>query len=146
MNLLRNAPNSAERRLKRPSKPAPPSITKCHAGLECRAIPVSADDVKRVVITGRAFVKSENYRIATGRAIEGDWQEFDAGDLFENVLIEGSASTFEKLSADIAKAGENDIRELLGTEAPGPRGTSADAARGNKTRRRYRCADRKISP
>ena len=92
----------------------------CHAGLECRAIPVSAGDVKRVVITGRAFVRSENYRIATGRAIEGDWQEFDAGDLFENVLIEGSASTFEKLTADIAKAGENDIRELLGTEAPGP--------------------------
>jgi diguanylate cyclase (GGDEF)-like protein len=92
----------------------------CHAGLECRAIPVSADDVKRVVITGRAFVRSENYRIATGRAIEGDWQKFDAGDLFENVLIEGSASTFEKLSADIAKAGENDIRELLGTEAPEP--------------------------
>jgi diguanylate cyclase (GGDEF)-like protein len=92
----------------------------CHAGLECRAIPVSADDVKRVVITGRAFVKSENYRIATGRAIEGDWQKFDAGDLFENVLIEGSASTFEKLSADIAKAGESDIRELIGAEAPGP--------------------------
>jgi diguanylate cyclase (GGDEF)-like protein len=91
----------------------------CYAGLACRAIPVSTDDVKRVVITGRAFVKSENYRIATGRAIEGDWQDFDAGDLFENVLIEGSASTFEKLSADIAKAGENDIRELIGTEAPG---------------------------
>ena len=90
----------------------------CHAGLECRAIPVSADNVKRVVITGRAFVKSENYRIATGRAIEGDWQKFDAGDLFENVLIEGSASTFEKLSADIAKAEREDIRELLGTEAP----------------------------
>lgn len=90
----------------------------CYAGLECRAIPVSAGDVKRVVITGRAFVRSENYRIATGRAIEGDWQNFDAGDLFENVLIEGSASTFEKLTADIAKADENDIRELLGTEAP----------------------------
>ena len=89
----------------------------CHAGLECRAIPVSADGVKRVVITGRAFVRSENYRIATGRAIEGDWQTFDAGDLFENVLIEGSASTFEKLSADIAKAEREDIRELLGTEA-----------------------------
>lgn len=92
----------------------------CHAGLACRAIPVSADDVKRVVITGRAFVRSENYRIATGRAIEGDWQKFDAGDLFENVLIEGSASTFEKLTADIAKADDNDIRELLGAEAPGP--------------------------
>jgi diguanylate cyclase (GGDEF)-like protein len=91
----------------------------CYAGLECSAVPVTLNDTRRVVITGRAFVRSENYRIATGRAIEGDWQTFDAGDFFENVLIEGSASTFEKLISNIEKADENDLRELLGIDASG---------------------------
>lgn len=95
----------------------------CYAGLECRAVPVAGDDVNRVVITGRAFIRSENYRIATGRAIEGDWQKFDAGDFFENVLIESSASAFASVTADIERASEDERQELLGTgtaESPEP--------------------------
>lgn len=100
----------------------------CYAGLACRAVPVAGAETKRVVITGRAFVTAENYRIATGRAIDGDWQKFNAGDFFENVLIEGSTSTFEKLAADISKADENEKLEILGidpagTDEPSPAGT-----------------------
>ena len=104
MNLPRNAPNSAGKAFEKAFEAGAAIDYECHAGLECRAIPLSGDDVKRVVITGRAFVRFENYRIATGRAIEGDWQKFDAGrDLFENVLIEGSASTFEKSFPPISR-------------------------------------------
>lgn len=86
---------------------------KCHAGLECRAVPMENEESKRVVIVGRAFVKSENYRIATGRVIEGDWQGFDAGEFFENVLIEGSTAEFEEVSKRITKAREDDLMDIF---------------------------------
>lgn len=89
----------------------------CHAGLECRVVPVTDGEVRRAVITGRAFVKSENYRAATGRVIEGDWQEFDPGKFFENVLIEGSAAPFEKLSQQIERADEAEKAEIVGITA-----------------------------
>lgn len=89
----------------------------CHAGLECRVVPVAQGEQRRAIITGRAFVRSENYRIATGRAIEGDWHQFDPGDFFENVLIEGSFATFEKLSHRIERASESEIEEIMGLEA-----------------------------
>lgn len=86
----------------------------CHAGLACRVVPVTDGETRRAVITGRAFVRSDNYRIATSRAIEGDWQGFAAGEFFENVLMEGSAATFDKLSRQIEKAGEAEKNQILG--------------------------------
>jgi len=85
----------------------------CHAGLECRVVPVTDGESQRAIITGRAFVTSENYRIATGRVIEGDWQQFEPGNFFENVLIEGSFSPFEKLSHRIERADEAEKAEIF---------------------------------
>lgn len=48
----------------------------CHAGLHCRAVPVVEKRKKYVVIIGRTFLKAENYRKATERAISGDWKQF----------------------------------------------------------------------
>lgn len=42
---------------------------KCFAGLNCKAVPLSEN---LVAIVGRTFLKAEDYRNATERAISGD--------------------------------------------------------------------------
>jgi len=64
----------------------------CHAGLDCRAVSATAADRALVAIVGRTFVKPENYRKATERAIIGDWRVFTPADFFENILLTGSAA------------------------------------------------------
>src|SRR6476620_11303770 len=41
----------------------------CHAGLDCRAVLYSNGGGDRVVIVGRTFLKADNYRKATERAV-----------------------------------------------------------------------------
>ncbi len=84
----------------------------CHAGLDCRAIPAGTADIRFVAIVGRTFLKAENYRKATERAIKGDWREFSPSELFENVLLTGSSTTLDKTARQ--------IEELLIDAAPGP--------------------------
>lgn len=68
----------------------------CHAGLECRATALMLDGKPVAAIAGRSFGRSEDYRRATERAMDGDWQKFAPSDLFENVLLTGSADILEK--------------------------------------------------
>ncbi len=81
----------------------------CHAGLECRAIPVQKAGKKLVAIVGRTFLKAENYRRATERATSGDWSEYPPGEFFENVLLTGTKEILDKTARGI---------ESLMTEAP----------------------------
>ena len=75
----------------------------CHAGLECRAAAMTLDGKPVAAIIGRTFVKAENYRKATERAISGDWSGYPPSEFFENILLSGSSSvieqTMEKLEA-----------------------------------------------
>ena len=72
----------------------------CHAGLDCRAfIPAGRED-KQVVIIGRTFLKAENYRKATERAITGDWKTYAPAELFENILLTGSADVLNKATQE----------------------------------------------
>lgn len=71
---------------------------KCYAGLNCLAVPVKTENKQLVVITGRTFLKSEDYRNATERVISGDWQQFDPTEFFENVFLSGSARDVETLA------------------------------------------------
>ncbi len=84
----------------------PVSFT-CHAGLECRAVPIRQADKNFVAIVGRTFVKAENYRRATTRAISGDWSSFAPAEFFENILLSNSIElvekTAEKLAASVPK-------------------------------------------
>ncbi|HQZ95383.1 MAG TPA: diguanylate cyclase [Pyrinomonadaceae bacterium] len=73
----------------------------CHAGLECRVVPVDDEGVPLVAIIGRTFIKAENYRRATTRAISGDWKDHSPAEFFENVLLAGSASVLDKAAAEI---------------------------------------------
>ena len=70
----------------------------CHAGLECRAIPIQRSNAKLVAIVGRTFIKAENYRRATARAISGDWGAFPPSDFFENILLTGSQDILDKVA------------------------------------------------
>lgn len=84
---------------------------KCYAGLNCLAVPIKKENQQIVAIVGRTFLKSQDYRVATQRAIDGDWQKFSRTKFFENVILSGSprhleivAGHFENLSQEETKA------------------------------------------
>jgi diguanylate cyclase (GGDEF)-like protein len=68
---------------------------KCYAGLSCAAVPVNTETKQLVAIVGRTFLKAEDYRAATTRAISGDWQKFPPTKFFENVLLSSSMQSLE---------------------------------------------------
>ena len=73
----------------------------CHAGLYCRALPVDDREKKFVAILGRTFVRTENYRIATDKAVTGEWRRYRANEFFDNVIVSGSPNPIERLEARI---------------------------------------------
>jgi diguanylate cyclase (GGDEF)-like protein len=85
----------------------------CYAGLTCKSIPVADGEKRFVAIVGRVFGSAEKYRDATERAISGDWARFPAGELFENVLISGSASSIEKAVDGLSKYRVQPADEVL---------------------------------
>jgi diguanylate cyclase (GGDEF)-like protein len=61
---------------------------KCHAGLSCFAKPVELGSKRTlVVIGGRAFSKSSDYRILMERFRTGDLQELASENVFANILF-----------------------------------------------------------
>lgn len=74
----------------------------CHAGLECRVVPVNYNGEPLVAIIGRTFSKAENYRRATTRAISGDWKDHSPAEFFENILLAGSESVLDRSAEEIA--------------------------------------------
>jgi diguanylate cyclase (GGDEF)-like protein len=92
----------------------------CHAGLQCRSVPLGSAGKQLVAITGRTFVKASNYRQATARAINGDWRSFSPTKIFENVILSGSVNELNRLDrqvteldkqlfADVAKKGREPV-------------------------------------
>jgi len=76
---------------------------RCHAGLECVAVPVAIEGRKPLVaITGRTFSRAGDYRRATERAISGDWHKFPPTKFFENVLLSSDVGTVEKAAKRVA--------------------------------------------
>ena len=75
----------------------------CHAGLVCKAVPVTDHGNRFVAIIGRTFSSADNYRKATERTISGDWAEFPPNEFFENVLLSSSTSNIDKAAGDLAR-------------------------------------------
>lgn len=99
---------------------AKPLKFKCHAGLECVAVPVRSDNNKQfVAITGRAFVKSDDYRKATEKAISGVWKDFPPTKFFENVLLTGSRQNIESAARKFTEMSDGARRalSLIGSRA-----------------------------
>ena len=88
---------------------------RCYAGLDCRAVPIVNEGERAVVIVGRTFLETENYRRATERAMTGDWQIFAPEEFFENVLIGGGAG-LEKLTRRIEKLKPEEIGDFWADE------------------------------
>ena len=89
---------------------------RCYAGLDCRAVPLENEDKKFVAIVGRTFSEMEDYRLATTRAVEGDWQIFAPAEFFENVLIGGSRR-LEKLARRVENLKPEEIGDFV-TDKP----------------------------
>ena len=85
----------------------------CHAGLECRAVPVMHQGRQLVAIVGRAFAKAENYRKATDRAVNGDWKRFKPTEFFGNILMAGTTEPIEKLAQTVGGLSEPVEADLL---------------------------------
>jgi diguanylate cyclase (GGDEF)-like protein len=75
----------------------------CHAGLECRALPVKIDDKSLVAIVGRTFLTAENYRRASERALSGDWKSYPPSRFFGNVLITGAEEKLDGATARVER-------------------------------------------
>ncbi len=75
----------------------------CHAGLNCRAVPVEDKGRRFVAIVGRTFTKSENYRKATENAISGEWNGVKPTEFFENILMSGSTDGIEKAAQKLSR-------------------------------------------
>jgi diguanylate cyclase (GGDEF)-like protein len=86
----------------------------CHAGLYSRAIPIKQGNKQLVTIVGRTFVKSENYRRAAEKASSGDWRRLGP-DLFENVILSGSAAPIEKAQQELSSADKAFFAEFIKT-------------------------------
>lgn len=108
---------------------------KCYAGLNCLAVPIAAEEKQFVVITGRTFLKAEDYRNATERAISGDWQQFQANEFFENVLLSSSNGELEWLSKKIENLSGAEKQILARFEK------SDDAASGGETKQESKIAE-----
>lgn len=113
---------------------------KCYAGLNCVAVPVEEN---AVAITGRTFLKAEDYRVATERAIKGDWKRFAPNEFFENVLLSGSSKTLEKLAKQIEKLDAAERSSLVGEETKTETisETNGKSDGGAKTRTREEAAE-----
>lgn len=107
---------------KRAFEAGKPIEYECYAGLKCRAVPVVERGKRFVAIVGRTFLKAENYRKATERAIAGDWSKFKPTEFFGNILISGSRAGIDEASSRIeaiaARRAAMEAKEIL--EVAGP--------------------------
>lgn len=114
---------------------------KCHAGLECIASRAgSAGSTPLVAITGRTFTKAEDYRLATERAISGDWRGFPPTQFFENVLLSSDPRAIEKAAKRVASLlgspAVESVPEPKPEEKPLAANGKAAPARDNELERR----------
>jgi diguanylate cyclase (GGDEF)-like protein len=100
---------------------------KCYAGLNCVAVPLTDD---AAAIVGRTFLKAEDYRAATERAIEGDWKQFPPTEFFENVLLSGSSKNMQTLASKLESLDDDEraaLERFLGKREDDADETSARA-------------------
>lgn len=93
-----------------------PVSYECYAGLNCLAVPFKAGEKPLVAIVGRNFLKANNYRQATERAISGDWTDFPPTKFFDNVLLGSSTQPAEKIAVKIGKLSEEAKKDFANVE------------------------------
>ena len=77
---------------------------RCHAGLQCFAMPVEVEEQRPLVmIGGRAFISSSDYRELAERFRFGDLRDLFSEDLFHNVIFADEAG-LDHAALRVAKA------------------------------------------
>jgi diguanylate cyclase (GGDEF)-like protein len=90
---------------------------RCHAGLQCFALPVEMDSQRQLaVIGGRAFVSSSDYRELAERFRSGDLKALSSEDLFRNVIFADEAD-LDHAALRVARTGSELTPTPVG-EAP----------------------------
>src|SRR3954469_11031343 len=100
------------RAFERTKEAGAPVDYECHAGLQCRSVPLGTGNKQLVAITGRTFVKASNYRQATARAASGDWRSFPPTKIFENVILSGSASELNRLDSQVTELNKDLLADI----------------------------------
>jgi len=103
------------------------SIThyRCHAGLQCFAMPVEIDEQRQLVtIGGRAFVSSSDYRELAERFRSGDLQDLFSEDLFHNVIFADEAD-LDHAALRVSKAAR-DLKNITPVKLDSPQLAHAD--------------------
>ena len=89
---------------------------RCHAGLQCFAMPVQIGSQSELaVIGGRAFESSSDYRELAERFRSGDLKELSSDNLFRNVIFADEAD-LDHAALRVARA----AREFAETKATAP--------------------------
>ncbi len=90
---------------------------RCHAGLQCFAMPVEIDSQRQLaVIGGRAFVSSSDYRELAERFRSGDLKALSSEDLFRNVIFADEAD-LDHAALRVARAAR-EYSETPAADAP----------------------------
>ena len=100
---------------------------RCHAGLQCFAMPVELDKEQQlVVIGGRSFVSSSDYRELAERFRSGDLQELFSDELFRNVIFADEAD-LDHAALRVAKEARDFEEERSDEVDPQPEVQLSDA-------------------
>lgn len=92
---------------------------KCHAGLECVAVPIrSPGEKKLVAILGRAFTTAKDYREATEKAVSGEWTKFPPTKFFENILLTNSRKNIDDLGKKMSLLSDGEAQTLAEFDVP----------------------------
>ncbi|MDX6500221.1 MAG: hypothetical protein QOG23_3481 [Blastocatellia bacterium] len=90
---------------------------RCHAGLQCFAMPVEIGSQRHLaVIGGRAFASSSDYRELAERFRSGDLKDLSSEDLFRNVIFADEAD-LDHAALRVARAAKEFV-ETPAQEAP----------------------------
>jgi diguanylate cyclase (GGDEF)-like protein len=99
---------------------------RCHAGLQCFAMPVEiASQRQLAVIGGRAFISTSDYRELAERFRSGDLRDLASDDLFRNVIFADEAD-LDHAALRVARAARDFVAKRSDDLASGASEMSGD--------------------
>jgi len=87
---------------------------RCHAGLQCFALPVEISGRKLALIGGRAFSTGADYHEFVERVREGDLRDLETNELFRNVIFADEAD-LDHAALKVSRA-VDEFREVEGVD------------------------------
>lgn len=113
---------------------------RCHAGLQCFALPIKIANRELAVIGGRAFASGAEYRTFVERVRGGDLRELDTDDLFRNVIfadegdLDHAALKVSRVAQDFHEAATVAQPAADATREPASQSEALEKARVNDRR------------